>query len=149
MTSKNNAASKAAQAEPCQKQAASSFVVQLPTVQQAIHLACSVLVDSLKDVIKAASDRDQWRDEYQDSITATELALAVVQQLQAEAPSDADAFDAQWWRATAVTRLARDAFPNKESGAWSRLRIAVDEFDSLYRMVDFLAIKAEQEGGAA
>lgn len=149
MATPKNAAHVAVQAELCQKQAAGPCAVQLPTVQQAIHLACSVLAESLNDAIKAASSNSQWRDEYQDSITAAEVALTVVEQLKVEAPSDAGTFDTQWWRATSVARLARDAFPDKDSGAWRFLRAAVDEFESLYRVVDFLAIKAEQEGGAA
>ena len=149
MNAQNNAARGAVKAKPCQKQAAKPCAIQLPTVQQAMRMACAVVAESLRAAIQAASANGKWHDEYQDSITAAEVSLDVVQRLEAEMPSDADAFDAQWWRATSVARLARDAFPDTKAAAALALQTAVRDFEALFRVVDFLAIKAEQEGGAA
>lgn len=149
MAAKNNAARVAVQAKPCRKQAASLGMVQLPTVQQGIHMACGMVADSLRMAVKCASANRGWHDEYQDSITAAEVALDIVQRLKAEMPNGIEHFSAAWWRAASVVRLARDAFPDKKAGAWFYLQTAGCEVDALYSMVEFLDLAAGQERAAA
>ena len=149
MNAHNNAARVAVMAKPCQKQACRPGTGQMPTVQQAMHMACAVVSESLRAAVQAACANGQWRDEYQDVIFSVEAALDAVERLEAEMPTDPDDFDAQWWRATSVARLARDAFPDAKASASLALQTAVRDFEALYRVVDFLAVKAEQEGGAA
>ena len=122
---------------------------QLPLARKVMDAACLMVVGSLQQVIKAATDPVAWRDEYHDAISAVEVALSIVQNLKAGVSLALDDYAKAWWQAASVARLAMEALSDKETVMWRHLSNAVSEFVVLQNFVDFVSVQDVQKGGAA
>lgn len=119
--------------------------IELPAMHGVLHSACLMVAESLHLVIKAATDPEAWRDEYHDVVSAVEVALDIVRNLNVAESRELDEHAQQWWRAASVARLAMEAFPDKGTAIWRHLSGAVSEFVVLQNFVDFVSESTAKE----
>lgn len=121
----------------------------LPTLEQTQHLACTLVLGTLRSAVEDAVHADHWCDEFHDSVCAAEMVEATLKRLQAALPGNPDDFDHYWWSAHSVTKLAAAGFPKKDCAAWRALNRAVREFETMHSAVDTIAIHERKQRAEA
>lgn len=119
----------------------------LPTAKQVQFLACQMMNVSIMNALCFVSAAGQWDDSFRDSIHVAELAQKSVRELASNLPDDADDFLTEFFRAESAAKLARDAFPLKDSPAWRSLNSAVTGFADMFHALEMVGA-FEEEGGA-
>lgn len=138
MTSQNNAAQVAAQAEPCPRLAS----VAMPTVKQMMLVSLAYVQHSLEGLVHIRCNDDEWDDNDVDIDCAVDIALDDIKLLRQDLPEDRHQFDRRWFMAAAAINLSVEAFRRTDCHYYRALTGVQKVLDVLVTAVEFSELEA-------
>ena len=114
MATKRNTARVAVQAQPCQKQAASTAV---PTWQQTVLTALAFAQDSLERLNSAIATDKDWGDSdvEADVCLSMDVVLQRIKNMRANPPAEVASFEREWFESASIVNLCMHVFSRTDT----------------------------------